>query len=185
MSDPFGDYNSGISFDSRNPAPPPRQPPRVPKSAQSKTPVPDEKRARSQSSPIEPVSVEKPRKPHPIIQPPAPILFSGILEKRIGMALLPSYHPRFFILTPHEIWYYESEDDFEHMAPPRRKIPIEKSSYVMDEGESGNKLSIVSHGKTVVVRGESVENIQEWKKKILEVLQDAKSATSFQSSTIR
>lgn len=186
MSDPFGDYTSGVSFTATATTPTRST---APQSARARPPPPPPKpdvpdgRERSRSSPVAAVT-EKPRKPQPVVQPPAPIIHSGLLAKKSGL-VIPSYHPHFFILTPRELWYYETAEDFEHQAPPKRKLPIEKSTYVMDDGSSGTRLSIVSHGKTVVVRAESREEMAEWKARLLECLQGAHSNTAFTASPLR
>ena len=191
MSDPFSSYKHAdfSAHPVSKPAPPPPVPSRpqsasvsssqkgAPKSAHPVHPSSPTNRSRSQSHPDPPPV--KPPKPYKRVEHPPRILLTGQLFKQTSALLFHTYHPRYVILTPDELWWYASETDFDECREPRRRVRLEKSSYIMDEGHSGNKLSLVTGGKTFVFKGVDHADQANWKEAIERSLNGLKSASAY------
>ena len=107
-------------------------------------------------------------------------MLSGTLFKQSHSAFMfHTYHPRFLVLSPTELWWYETEATFEERREPRRIVKLDKASYVMEEGHSGNKLSLVSGGKTYVFKGAHEAEGAAWKEAIEHCLNHVRSASAY------
>ena len=180
MADPFSSFkHADFGTVSRPPPPAASRPPSRPNSAHPSNPSSPTNRARSHSSPVQPATPAKPAKPYKRVDPPGRILYFGTLLKQSSHVLFHTYNPRYVILSPSELWVYESETAFEERREPMRVVKLEKSTYVMDEGHSGNKMMIVSGGKTLVLKEEKVGGVTEWKRMVEECLNQLKSATAY------
>ena len=113
------------------------------------------------------------------MDPPPRILYHGTVLQQRTTLLVHSYTQRFAILSPAELWLYESEAAFDERREPQRCVRLEKSTYVMDEGHSGNKIMVVSGGKTLVLKEDRAGQIGEWKAHVEDCLNQLKSSTAY------
>lgn len=180
MADPFSSFkHADFATASRPPPPAAARPPSRPHSAHPSNPSSPTNRSRSNSTPIQPATPAKPPKPYKRVDPPGRILYYGTLLKQSSHLLFHTYSPRYVILSPAELWLYETEAAFDERREPLRIVKLEKSTYVMDEGHSGNKIMIVSGGKSVVLKEEKAGDVSEWKRMVEDCLNQLKSATSY------
>ena len=180
MADPFSSFkNADFATASRPPPPAAQRPPSRPHSAHPSNPSSPTNRSRSNSTPVQPATPVKPAKPYKRVEPPARIVYHGTLLKQSSRLLFHTYSARYVILSPAELWLYESETAFDERREPLRVVKLEKSTYVMDEGHSGNKIMLVSGGKTTVLKEERAGDVAEWKRLIEDCLNQVKSATAY------
>ena len=177
MSDPFASQFKGADFGKVSRPPPPAAPSR-PQSAHPTNPS-SPRRQRSHSTPTTPAMPAKPPKPYTKVDPPSRILYYGTLHKQSSVLLFHTYSPRYAILSPTELWLYDNETAYEERREPLRIVRLEKSSYVMDEGHSGNKLMLVSGGKTLVLKEDAEGAAKEWKRLLEDCLNQLKSSTAY------
>lgn len=181
MADPFASQFKHADFGGVSRAPPAtaQRPPSRPHSAHPNNPSSPTNRARSNSTPVQPATPAKPPKPYKRVDPPGRILYYGTLLQQTSLVLFRTYQARYAILSPSELWLYDTETAFDERREPLRIVRLEKSSYVMEEGHSGNKLMLVSGGKTLVLKEGREGDIKEWKRILEECLNLVKSATAY------
>ena len=180
MADPFSSLkHANFSNQSRPPPPAAPRPASRPQSAHPSNPSSPTNRSRSQSTPVQPATPAKPPKPYKRVDPPPRILYYGTLLKQSSHLLFHTYSPRYVLLAPTELWLYDSELAFDERREPLRVVRLEKSTYVMEEGHSGNKIMIVSGGKTLVLKEDKPGDVKEWKRLVEDCLNQVKSATAY------
>ena len=194
MSDPFSAYKHA-DFSS-HPVSKPRPPPAVPSRPQSANapsssnqrnphsahpfnPSSPTNRSRSHSHPAPPASTPPPPKPYTRVEHPPRILLTGHLFKQVSTLLFHSYHTRYLLLTPDALWWYATQTDFDERREPRKRVQLDKASYVMDDGASGCKLQLVTGGKTYVFKAADHGEQVTWKEAIERSLNGLKSASAY------
>jgi len=128
-------------------------------------------------------STSKPPKPFTPVLPPSPIIYEGILLKQQSMSLLGNYQPRYFIMGTHCLWYYPNIEEFTEHRPPSKQLKLDKTTYFLEEGDSSAKhhrLSLISEGKKLIIKGETEEEFERFKAVLHHALKAISSNTAFE-----